>query len=86
MSLTHKIILKELVDHKLTKSNLESLNLIDDFARLEDNPHEKIDDDLTYTLKVVKLHNILQLQLLQDKMKQEHEQRLKEAELIEEYK
>ena len=78
--------MKELVDHKLTKSNLESLTLIDDFAKLEDNPHERIDDDLTYTLKVVKLHNILQLQLLKDKMKQEHEQRLKEAQLIEEYK
>lgn len=40
---------------------------------------------LRENLKVVKLHNMLQLQILMEKMKQEHEQKLIEEPLVEQY-
>mmetsp|Transcript_18573 Transcript_18573/g.21342 ORF Transcript_18573/g.21342 Transcript_18573/m.21342 type:complete len:86 (+) Transcript_18573:226-483(+) len=36
LSLTHKTIIKEMIDHKLVKSNMEALKFIDDFGKLEE--------------------------------------------------
>lgn len=73
MSFIHKVIIKEMVDHKLIKSNMESLSWIDDFVGLENKTKEVIEDEIFYNLKVWKLHNILQLKHLQDKMREEYE-------------
>lgn len=70
--------MKELVDHKLTRTSKEAFSLIDDFAGLETNPINAIDDELIHNLKIVKLHNILQLQLLMKKMKYESENKNEE--------
>ena len=45
LTLTHKILIKELVDHRLTKNNMESLRLIDDVVKLEQNPSEIMEED-----------------------------------------
>ena len=65
--------MKELVDHKLINSNMESLSWIDEFAGLEHKTKEVVEDEIFYNLKLWKLHNILQLKHLQDKMREEYE-------------
>lgn len=59
------------MDHKLTKTCADSLSLIDDFGDLEQNPLNAVEDELLNNLKIVKLHNILQLEMLKDKMQYE---------------
>lgn len=44
LSLSHKILIKEMIDHRLAKNNHESLRLIDDVFKLEQNPSEAVDD------------------------------------------
>jgi len=61
-----------MVDHKLADSKLDSLSLIDDFTLIEHNAKEIVEDELLYNLKIVKVHNILQVKRLKDKMRKEH--------------
>lgn len=80
LSLTNKIIIKELFDHKLIKTGFETLKTINEFSLLEGPRAHIVEDEVSYTLdkfrenlKAVKLHNILQMQTLIKSIKEENQ-------------
>jgi hypothetical protein len=72
----NKLILKQLIDQRIIIPDHEAVDLIDYLFLHQQGLKDTVTDEIIDNFKAVKLNNILQLKILKDKIKAEHETKL----------